>query len=195
MWTLQIERETFNPQGMKYPWTELVTRVSRGLRHSPAVVLLGPRQCGKSTLAHALTTQRGGGSYFDLEDPADLQALAEPMTTLSPLRGLVVIDEVQRRPELFPVLRVLLDRRPVRTRFLILSSAAPELLRQSSETLAGRVTLVEMTGFHAGEVGAQAWRRLWLRGGFPEGLPGAIAAGQPGLAGRFHPHLSGTGSG
>lgn len=154
-------------QGVKYPRTELIAQLRRGLKRSPAVALLGPRQCGKSTLARWLSAQHGGSTYFDLENPADLQALAEPMTTLSHLRGLVVIDEVQRRPELFPVLRVLLDRQPIRARFLILGSAAPELLRQTSETLAGRVALVEMSGLHAGEVGAASWRRLWLRGGFP----------------------------
>lgn len=164
---MQIEHEAFNLQGVKFPRTELAARIRSGLRRSPAVVLLGPRQCGKSTLARWLSAQVGDSTYFDLESPADLQALSEPMTTLSPLRGLIVIDEVQRRPELFPVLRVLLDRRPVRARFLILGSAAPALLRQTSETLAGRVALVEMSGFHTGEAGADAWRRLWLRGGFP----------------------------
>ncbi|MBK7114753.1 MAG: ATP-binding protein [Proteobacteria bacterium] len=152
---------------MKQARRELVDQVRRGLRHAPAVALLGPRQCGKSTLARWLSAQHGGGTYFDLENPADLQALAEPMTTLSPLRGLIVIDEIQRRPELFPVLRVLLDRRPIRARFLILGSAAPELLRQTSETLAGRIALIEMSGFHLGEVEEKDWRRLWLRGGFP----------------------------
>jgi predicted AAA+ superfamily ATPase len=130
------------------------------------VVLLGPRQCGKTTLARWFVEQ-APSTYFDLEDPADLAALAEPMRALSKLRGLVVIDEVQRRPDLFPVLRVLLDRRPVRTRFLILGSAAPELLRQASETLAGRVALIEMSGFSAFEVGEKNLERLWLRGGVP----------------------------
>jgi predicted AAA+ superfamily ATPase len=164
---LQNEHVVFNMQGMKQPRTELAEQIRKGLKRSPAVALLGPRQCGKSTLARWLAVQQGGGSYFDLESPADLQALAEPMTTLSPLRGLVVIDEIQRRPELFPVLRVLLDRRPVRARFLILGSAAPELLHQTSETLAGRIALIEMSGFNLGEVGENAWRGLWLRGGFP----------------------------
>lgn len=151
---------------MKYPRSELSAGVRSALKRSAAVALLGPRQCGKTTLARQLARQ-GGSTWFDLENPADLQALSEPMSALAPLRGLIVIDEVQRRPELFPVLRVLLDRRPVRARFLILGSAAPELLQQTSESLAGRVALIEMSGFHAGEVGERSWRRLWLRGGFP----------------------------
>jgi uncharacterized protein len=140
--------------------------VSARLRVSPAVVLLGPRQCGKSTLARSLA--RGTtSSYFDLEDPRDRAALAAPMSALESLRGLVVIDEVQHVPGLFPVLRVLLDRRPLRARFLILGSASPDLLRQSSESLAGRIALVEMSGFSLSEVGAAAQPRLWLRGSFP----------------------------
>ena len=153
---------------MKYPRKDLVARVTAGLKRSPAVALLGPRQCGKSTLARGLAAGRGLQShYFDLENPADLQALAEPFTTLSPLKGLVVIDEVQRRPDLFPVLRVLLDRKPLRARFLLLGSAAPALLRQTSETLAGRVALVEMSGFDLSEIAVKDRPRLWLRGGFP----------------------------
>jgi uncharacterized protein len=151
---------------MLLPRTDLIERVKRGLARSPAVVLLGPRQCGKSTLARQIAA-KAPGFYFDLENPADLRALENPMVALSPLRGLVVIDEVQRRPELFPVLRVLLDRRPIRARFLILGSAAPELLRQTSESLAGRISLIEMSGLALEEVGAASWSRLWLRGGFP----------------------------
>lgn len=144
----------------------LRARVERALRDSPVVALLGPRQCGKTTLAReVLATRRG--ERFDLEDPRDLQRLTEPMTALESLTGLVVIDEVQRRADLFPVLRVLADRRPTRSRFLILGSAAPELLRQTSETLAGRVHFVEMSGFSLEEVGEAHWRRRLLRGGFP----------------------------
>ena len=153
---------------MKVSRPNLSQQVLRGLKRVPAVVLLGPRQCGKTSLARWISAQQGGSTYFDLENPADLQALSEPMTTLGALRGLVVIDEVQRRPELFPVLRVLLDRRPVRSRFLILGRAAPELLLQASESLAGRISLIEMSGFNTGEVGMDSWRRLWLRGGFPK---------------------------
>jgi predicted AAA+ superfamily ATPase len=132
----------------------------------PAVALLGPRQCGKTTLARQLA-ESSKSTYFDLENPVDLARLSEPMTALESLRGLIVIDEVQRHPDLFPVLRVLLDRKPVRARFLILGSASPELLRQSSETLAGRIAIVEMGGFTLEELENPEPNRLWLRGGFP----------------------------
>ena len=144
----------------------LLGQVSALLRGNPVVALLGPRQSGKTTLAgQILKTQRG--ERFDLEDPRDVQRLSEPMTALEGLHGLVVIDEVQRQPNLFPVLRVLADRRPSPARFLVLGSASPELLRQGSETLAGRIRFVELGGFSLGEVGVAHHRRLWTRGGFP----------------------------
>jgi len=138
------------------------------LGRSRVTALVGPRQAGKTTLAREIV-RPDSPAYFDLEEPASLARLAEPMTALAPLRGVVVIDEIQRRPELFPVLRVLADRRPARARFLILGSATPELLRQSSETLAGRIEIVTLGGFDAGEVArdAASLRRLWRRGGFP----------------------------
>lgn len=138
------------------------------LRRSRVVALVGPRQSGKTTLAR-LVVPPGSPRYFDLEDPVSLARLAEPMTTLHPLRGTVVIDEVQRRPELFPVLRVLADRRPLPARFLILGSASPDLLRQSSESLAGRIETLTLDGFSLDDVGGgeRALRRLWRRGGFP----------------------------
>lgn len=106
-------------------------------------------------------------NYFDLESPASLARLAEPETALRPLKGLIVIDDIQRRPELFPLLRVLADRQPLPARFLILGSASPALLRQSSETLAGRLETVPLEGFRLADLGA-AWQdRHWLRGGFP----------------------------
>lgn len=141
-------------------------RLQRSLRDSPVVALVGPRQCGKTTLAREIARGRPG-AYFDLEDPVSLQRLAQPKTALEPLEGLIVIDEVQRRPELFPVLRVLADAARRGRRFLILGSASPELLRQGSETLAGRIAIIEMAGFDLGETGAAALRRLWWRGGFP----------------------------
>ena len=144
----------------------LLARLHTGLRTSPAVALLGPRQCGKTTLARQLAGT-SKSTYFDLEIPVDLARLSEPMTALESLRGLIVIDEVQRHPDLFPILRVLLDRKPIRARFLILGSASPELLRQSSETLAGRIAIVEMTGFTLEEINRPDLSRLWLRGGFP----------------------------
>jgi predicted AAA+ superfamily ATPase len=139
------------------------------LRRNRVVALVGPRQSGKTTLARSLLDARSS-RYFDLEDPRALARLAEPMTALEPLRGLVVVDEVQRRPELFPVLRVLADRRPLPARFLILGSASPELLRQSSETLAGRVETLTLTGLALDEVGGAQLQRHWRRGGFPPSL-------------------------
>jgi len=142
-------------------------RVVSLLRVSPVVALLGPRQSGKTTLALQVLARSRRGERFDLEDPRDLQRLTQPMTALEGLRGLVVIDEVQRAPEIFQVLRVLADRRPVPARFLVLGSASPELLRQSSETLAGRIRFVELPGFSLDEVGVEHLRPRLLRGGFP----------------------------
>ncbi|MFZ5564292.1 MAG: ATP-binding protein [Thermodesulfobacteriota bacterium] len=141
-------------------------KLRSALARSRVVVLAGPRQCGKTTLARALL-DTSSVNYFDLEDPLSLARLDEPMISLQPLKGLVVIDEVQRRPDLFPVLRVLVDRRDSPARFLILGSASGDLLRQTSESLAGRVERVTMGGFSPAEVGAQNEERLWLQGGFP----------------------------
>ena len=140
--------------------------VRTALRRSRIVALLGPRQCGKTTLARAFVAPESP-TYFALEDPASLARLAEPETSLRPLKGLVVIDEVQRRPELFPLLRVLADRHPMPARFLVLGSAAPDLLRQASESLAGRIETVSLEGFRLADLGADAQPRHWLRGGFP----------------------------
>jgi predicted AAA+ superfamily ATPase len=139
-----------------------------GLLQTRAVVaILGPRQIGKTTLARELArTWRGAATTFDLEDPRDVARLDDPITALGPLRGLVVIDEIQRRADLFPVLRVLADRGRSPARFLLLGSASPGLLRQSSESLAGRIAYVELPGFGLADVGAR-WPRLWLRGGYP----------------------------
>jgi len=146
--------------------TAILTAMNAALRRSPVVVLTGPRQCGKTTLARELL-RPDSVNYFDLEDPASLVRLDEPMTALRPLQGLVVIDEVQRRPDLFPVLRVLADRRPQPARFLILGSASGDLLRQASESLAGRAERIVIDGFSLEEVGAAALDDLWRRGGFP----------------------------
>jgi hypothetical protein len=140
--------------------------VRTALRRSRVVAILGARQCGKTTLARQFVPA-GSLSYFDLEDPASLARLTEPDTALRSLKGLVVIDEIQRRPDLFPLLRVLADRRPLPARFLILGSASPALLRQSSETLAGRLETVLLEGFRLADLGAVAQGRHWLRGGFP----------------------------
>ncbi len=144
----------------------LLSTVKQALSRSRVVVLTGPRQCGKTTLARQLLSEESV-NYFDLEDPASLARLEEPMTALGKLRGLVVIDEVQRRPELFPVLRVLTDRRGNPARFLILGSASGDLLRQTSESLAGRMERVVMGGFSLRELGAEAEQTLWLRGSLP----------------------------
>jgi len=140
--------------------------VLNALRRSRIVALLGARQCGKTTLARQLVPS-ASLNYFDLEDARSLARLSEPDSALRPLKGLVVLDEIQRRPDLFPVLRVLADRRPLPARFLILGSAAPGLLRQSSETLAGRLETVTLEGFRLADLGAAAQPRHWLRGGFP----------------------------
>jgi uncharacterized protein len=140
--------------------------LQEALARSRIVVLTGPRQCGKTTLARELVPD-DSVNYFDLEDPASLVRLEEPMTALDSLRGLVVIDEVQRRADLFPVLRVLADRRDNPARFLILGSASGELLRQTSESLAGRMERITISGFSLPELGEEAEQVLWLRGGFP----------------------------
>ncbi len=136
------------------------------LAQFPVVGLVGPRQVGKSTLARALQGS-ARTAYFDLEDPRHVAKLENPLAVLEPLRGLVVVDEIQRRPELFPALRVLADRPRKPARFLVLGSASPELLRQGSETLAGRIAYHELGGFDLTEAAPRNLDRLWLRGGFP----------------------------
>lgn len=132
------------------------------------VAVLGPRQVGKTTIAADLRRSWPGPSAaFDLEDPGDVASLTDPMLALRPLRGLVVLDEIQRVPGLFPVLRVLADRPRSPARFLVLGSATPDLLRQSSESLAGRLAFHELDGFALDEVGVERFDPLWLRGGFP----------------------------
>jgi predicted AAA+ superfamily ATPase len=143
-----------------------IAMIRRALKRSRVVALLGPRQCGKTTLARQLVAP-DSLNYFDLEDPRSVARLAEPGLALRPLKGLVVIDEIQRRPDLFPQLRVLADRKPLPARYLILGSASPELLKQSSETLAGRLETVPLEGFRLGDLGASAQNGHWLRGGFP----------------------------
>jgi uncharacterized protein len=138
--------------------------LTQALRRAPVVGLLGARQVGKSTLARQLEPAH----FYDLENPRDRARLADPIAELAPLKGLVVLDEIQRVPEIFSVLRVLADRRPRRARFLVLGSASPALLRQSSESLAGRIELHELGGLKLREVGAAKLDRLWLRGGFPD---------------------------
>ena len=146
--------------------TALASEVRAALQRSPAVALIGPRQVGKTTLARTLLGAESA-NYFDLEDPQVEAQLAAPMTALKDLRGLVVIDEVQHAPELFKVLRVLIDRPHVGVRFLLLGSASPALLRQTSESLAGRIEVIETGGFTLDETGVANGTVLWWRGGFP----------------------------
>lgn len=148
------------------PRNSTIEALRRRLARSPVVVLVGPRQSGKTTLARQLVSE-DSPNYFDLEDPASLSRLEEPMTALAPLQGLVVIDEVQRRPDLFPILRVLVDRSNAKSHYLILGSASGDLLHQTSESLAGRVERLSIGGFTLDEVGVHSEQRLWLRGGFP----------------------------
>jgi hypothetical protein len=145
---------------------QYISRVQTALARSPVVALLGARQVGKTTLARELAGETVS-HYFDLEDPVVAALMEEPMSAMSALRGLVVIDEVQRQPKIFPVLRVLADRAGSPATFLILGSASPELSRQASESLAGRIETIEMEGFSLEEAGGGQLEPLWLRGGFP----------------------------
>ena len=156
--------------GMEIARTKELETLKERLKDYPVVAILGPRQCGKTTLARQFceTKPKSKTHVFDLEDPADLAKLDQPMTALEALQGYVVIDEVQRRPDLFPILRVLVDRgRKSHAQFIILGSASPDLLAQSSESLAGRISYVEMNGFSLGLLEQKDTRRLWVRGGFP----------------------------
>ena len=141
-------------------------RVDEALNRSPVTAILGPRQCGKTTLAREVARSRAA-TFFDMERPADRSRLEAPELSLRSLKGLIVIDEIQRQPGLFNLLRVLADRRPLPARFLILGSASPDLVKGVSETLAGRVAFVDMGGFSLEEAGGTRLERLWLRGGFP----------------------------
>jgi len=150
------------------PRSAHLARLAALQRQFPVVALLGPRQVGKTTLARQFADRtRGPSRLFDLESVEDLALLADPLLTLRPLKGLIVLDEVQRRPEIFATLRVLVDDPNVRQRFLVLGSASPDLLQQSSETLAGRIAYHELGGFGLDELGMANADRLWRRGGFP----------------------------
>lgn len=144
----------------------VTAQITAALGYSRVVALLGPRQCGKTTLARQFVAPESL-NYFDLEDPVSLARLDAPMMALRPLTGLVVIDEIQRRPDLFPILRVLADRDPLPAQFLILGSAGPAFLQQPSESLAGRLATVTLSGFSLAEVGSDQHETHWIRGGFP----------------------------
>ena len=148
----------------------LLKGANAALRNYPAVVVLGSRQVGKTTLAKHLAAGRGKGwAYLDLESPRDVARLTDAESYLEAQRGkLVVIDEVQRMPELFPVLRAVIDRDRKAGRFLLLGSSSPEVVRRSSESLAGRVAYLELMPLHVGETGIDQMNKLWLRGGYPE---------------------------
>ena len=148
------------------PRKALEARLAGALKRSPVTLLLGPRQCGKTSLARRLAS-RERAVFFDLEDPETPLTRETLALNLRDQRGVVIIDECQREPTLFPFLRVLADRRPLPARFLLLGSASPELVRGASESLAGRVTHVEIGGLTLGEAGAAAASRLWRRGGLP----------------------------
>ncbi len=150
------------------PRREHEARIRRLLGQFPVVGLVGARQVGKTTLARGLAAgEQGQVTFFDLEDPTDEARFADPKLALESLQGLVVIDEVQRSEGLFRLLRVLVDRPSNNARFLVLGSAGPELLRQSSESLAGRIAYHELPPLQVNETGPESIDRLWMRGGFP----------------------------
>jgi predicted AAA+ superfamily ATPase len=151
---------------MFLPRPGVIDKITRALTVHPIAALLGPRQCGKTTVARMIG-ERQPSTYFDLENPVDVRRLSAPMTVLEALSGLVIIDEVQRQPELFELLRVLVDRPHNSARFLLLGSASPHLVRGVSESLAGRIGFVDLAGFDLTEVDTSQRDRLWLRGGFP----------------------------
>lgn len=148
------------------PRPAVIERIDRALAIHPVAALLGPRQCGKTTVARMIAS-RQASTYFDLENPVDVRRLSAPLTVLEALSGLVIIDEVQHQPGLFELLRVLVDRPHNQAQFLLLGSASPQLVRGVSESLAGRIGFVDLAGFDLAEVEAPDYERLWLRGGFP----------------------------
>ena len=168
--TLIFEIDTFDFHGynnyIMINRTAIKESIQAGLGRSRVVALIGPRQSGKTTLAREFVPV-DSLNYFDLEDPTSLIRLEEPMTALRDLSGIIVIDEIQRKPELFPILRVLSDRNPLPAKFLILGSASPDLVRESSESLAGRIETISISGFGLAELGVETLSPHWLRGGFP----------------------------
>ena len=149
------------------PRPEPLRQIEASFQIHPVTALLGPRQCGKTTLARLIAEQEPS-TVFDLENPVDIQRLSAPMQALKDLSGLVIIDEIQRKPELFELLRVLVDRSGQNARFLLLGPASPHLVKGVSESLAGRIGFVDLAGFQLWEVGVQHLDRLWIRGGLPK---------------------------
>src|SRR4030042_678 len=152
---------------MQIQRTTEIELLNKLLKNNPIVAILGPRQCGKTTLSRQFSSQWPlEVTIFDLENPRDIQRLQEPLLALENIEGLIIIDEIQRSPDLFPVLRVLSDRYK-KTKYLILGSASRDLIRQSSESLAGRISYVEIGGFSLQLLGASKAEKLWIRGTFP----------------------------
>jgi len=142
--------------------------VLESIDFNPVTAILGPRQCGKTTIARMIAKEYSQSNFFDLEDPTDFELFkTTPKTLLQRYTGLIVIDEIQLIPELFPLLRVLADEQNSKRKFLILGSASPDLIRKSSESLAGRIGFVNLTGFRLNEIDKDELEKLWLRGGFP----------------------------
>lgn len=144
---------------------DLVSRIVRSIGENPITTLLGPRQCGKTTIARTIGSP-APVNYYDLENPADRAGLANPQLALKGSSGLVILDEIQMMPEIFEILRVLVDDESHKAKYLILGSASPSIIRNVSETLAGRTAFVDMSGFDLTEI-QEDWETLWLRGGFP----------------------------
>jgi len=147
--------------------THEIALLNKLLKDNPVVAILGPRQCGKTTLSRQFNSQWPSDvTVFDLENPRDIQRLQDPLLALEDTKGLVIIDEIQRSPDLFPALRVLCDG-PLKTNYLILGSASRDLIKQASESLAGRISYLEIGGFSLKLVGASKAEKLWIMGGFP----------------------------
>ncbi len=167
----------------------LARSVSQAIRTSPVTVLLGPRQCGKTTLARSIADASRRYTWFDLEDPESPLNPDVAKQVLGPLRGLVVIDECQRQPALYPLLRVLADRKPVKARFLLTGSASPSLVRGVSESLAGRVALVDVAGFNLGLLMRKLFGIGTPRGGLYLFVEIGHGAWRPGVAHRSPPRV------
>lgn len=145
---------------------DYLNTLKTALSRSKIAAILGPRQSGKTTLAKEYAKDNPC-AFFDMESPSDEAKLQNPEMFLSNIQGLIIIDEIQLKPELFPVLRVLADKYPENGRFLILGSVSPDLIKNASESLAGRIEFIELQGFNIKECGGKNWKKLWIRGGFP----------------------------
>jgi predicted AAA+ superfamily ATPase len=148
------------------PRPQAYKNITKILELFPVAALLGPRQCGKTTLARIIA-EKNPSTFFDLENPVDVARLSAPMSVLENIKGLVIIDEIQRKPELFELLRVLADRADNPAKFLILGSASPDMVKGASESLAGRIGFTDLSGFNLWEAGIENRDSLWVRGGFP----------------------------